>query len=463
LGLWLIINIIIKEELKMRNFSLVLIVILFFFGCSSPVYKAFDDTKYENSYATLKRWKNIISVYPVRIVSIDGKALNLEKWHDIQMTPGWHNLEVEFRYSTSGMVSIVGIEFIVDIPLYVEAGRVYRLQSWVDYEERYESIFKIREESKIVILVEVFYDYEHGYDYDQKWIGEIPRYDMISYLNNDIEKIIINEKLNKYPKSRKTDDIKYDNLKAITRWKKFNLLKEYGIGSVGFESLKLDFKYVLDPENDKIGIVKKISTDNTEKVFIGYYKEIMSPFSYEPSSLESFILNKKKGIVSFDSNKSVKTEKLNPIIISILTFKKGNLFDKKIISERDRFNMIQVNKENNEKETICDAVTGLMWSNKYSEIKLDYQIAIHYCRQYNGNFFYDWRMPSVEELKTLYNNNFLNENGIKIVPYIKIKESLVWVLYKDGNNFECFDYSTGKLVKTKSFFEKHITLFVRNQ
>ncbi len=66
------------------------------------------------------------------------------------------------------------------------------------------------------------------------------------------------------------------------------------------------------------------------------------------------------------------------------------------------------------KNTVTDKSTGLMWQDEKS-IKNNWQEAIEYCNSLNLNEYHDWRLPSVNELISIYSDQemattFKNQN-----------------------------------------------------
>jgi hypothetical protein len=55
--------------------------------------------------------------------------------------------------------------------------------------------------------------------------------------------------------------------------------------------------------------------------------------------------------------------------------------------------------------TVLDTETGLMWSAADNGGNATWGSAVTYCRNYRGGGYRDWRMPTAEELKTLYDKN----------------------------------------------------------
>ena len=53
-------------------------------------------------------------------------------------------------------------------------------------------------------------------------------------------------------------------------------------------------------------------------------------------------------------------------------------------------------------ETVLDTMTNLMWADRDNVSSIHWYDAKSYCENYRGGGYTDWRMPTVEELGTLY-------------------------------------------------------------
>ncbi len=73
-------------------------------------------------------------------------------------------------------------------------------------------------------------------------------------------------------------------------------------------------------------------------------------------------------------------------------------------------------------QTVKDLTTGLMWAAADNGSAVTWDEAKTYCRNYRGGGYEDWRMPTTEELKGLYNPRVDNpqplEEGCKGVCHI---------------------------------------------
>ncbi|MEE4358304.1 MAG: DUF1566 domain-containing protein, partial [Desulfococcaceae bacterium] len=69
--------------------------------------------------------------------------------------------------------------------------------------------------------------------------------------------------------------------------------------------------------------------------------------------------------------------------------------------------------------TVADVETKLMWTAKNDDRKnMNWYKANEYCIKYNIGGYSDWRMPSINELRTLYDINRKNDSGCFITHLI---------------------------------------------
>ena len=55
--------------------------------------------------------------------------------------------------------------------------------------------------------------------------------------------------------------------------------------------------------------------------------------------------------------------------------------------------------------TVMDTRTGLMWASRDNGKDISWQEAKSYCENYRGGGYTDWRMPTMNELAGLYDEN----------------------------------------------------------
>lgn len=67
----------------------------------------------------------------------------------------------------------------------------------------------------------------------------------------------------------------------------------------------------------------------------------------------------------------------------------------------------------NNNGTVTDTQTRLMWSQKDNGSDIDWQKAVSYCQTIELAGHEDWRLPNIEELRTLYSNKVHNCGGLE--------------------------------------------------
>lgn len=79
-----------------------------------------------------------------------------------------------------------------------------------------------------------------------------------------------------------------------------------------------------------------------------------------------------------------------------------------------------------ENRTVLDTKTGLMWASHDSKKPLDWYSAKTYCKKYIAGEYKDWRMPTQNELLTIYDRNKTNRYGFKVTKFISITGVNQW-------------------------------------
>jgi len=84
--------------------------------------------------------------------------------------------------------------------------------------------------------------------------------------------------------------------------------------------------------------------------------------------------------------------------------------------------------------TVKDLTTGLMWAASDNGGPISWNDAKTYCENYGGGGYTDWRMPTNEELKAIYNHQIINphplsegcEGACHIIRFIQLSCCPVW-------------------------------------
>jgi hypothetical protein len=76
--------------------------------------------------------------------------------------------------------------------------------------------------------------------------------------------------------------------------------------------------------------------------------------------------------------------------------------------------------------TVVDTETGLMWAARDSGKGMDEEDARAFCENYRGGGHTDWRMPSLDELETIFDPLTRNKSGYHVTKLIDITVESVW-------------------------------------
>ena len=100
--------------------------------------------------------------------------------------------------------------------------------------------------------------------------------------------------------------------------------------------------------------------------------------------------------------------------------------------------------------TVTDTQTGLMWAKDSSPGNISWQDAEMYCKTpaIAGYKYSDWRMPTIEELKTLYTKDskgYETDCGqrVKTVPEIKLSCGWMWTSETSAIQAFIFNFHRG--------------------
>ncbi len=93
---------------------------------------------------------------------------------------------------------------------------------------------------------------------------------------------------------------------------------------------------------------------------------------------------------------------------------------------------------NNGNGTVTDTQTNLMWAAKDNENDIDWDGAKHYCENFSTGGYSDWRMPTINELQSLYDTQYSRKSecgwDVHITPLIHLSCSCVWSSETDGSS-----------------------------
>lgn len=88
--------------------------------------------------------------------------------------------------------------------------------------------------------------------------------------------------------------------------------------------------------------------------------------------------------------------------------------------------------------TYLDARTNLMWAVKDNGKKIGWLDAIDYCEKYRGGGYTDWRMPTQDELVTLYDES--RDDKHKNIESITLTDYLLWASERQKTKAASFSF-----------------------
>lgn len=99
--------------------------------------------------------------------------------------------------------------------------------------------------------------------------------------------------------------------------------------------------------------------------------------------------------------------------------------------------------------TVTDTQTNLMWAEEDNMGDINWIDAKVYCKHppIAGYKYLDWRMPTIKELKTLYNKELTSHEtvcGLRVKIYPIFKLSCAWVWASDSQAISAYAFSFRK-------------------
>jgi uncharacterized caspase-like protein len=96
---------------------------------------------------------------------------------------------------------------------------------------------------------------------------------------------------------------------------------------------------------------------------------------------------------------------------------------------------------------VIDTQTNLMWADKDAGVDFEsYSNANFYCEEYQGGGYMDWRMPTLDELETLYNEKLSNRCGYHTTKLIDVGSAYIWAKHSRWGGEAAFNFRLGSPV-----------------
>lgn len=96
-----------------------------------------------------------------------------------------------------------------------------------------------------------------------------------------------------------------------------------------------------------------------------------------------------------------------------------------------------------DQKVLIDTKTGLMWPLQDNDSDISWFAGKEYCERFSLGGFTDWRMPSQEELASLYDLKAADSSEYYITPAIKISACCQWAIDSRKAKVASFDFEYG--------------------
>lgn len=103
----------------------------------------------------------------------------------------------------------------------------------------------------------------------------------------------------------------------------------------------------------------------------------------------------------------------------------------------DRFSVVT------DKAVLIDSQTGLMWPLQDNGSDISWPAGEKYCNSFSLGGFSDWRMPTQEELASLYDLQAADSSDYYITKAIKISACCQWAIDTKKAKVGSFDFEYG--------------------
>lgn len=83
--------------------------------------------------------------------------------------------------------------------------------------------------------------------------------------------------------------------------------------------------------------------------------------------------------------------------------------------------------------TVLDTQTNLLWASRDNGSNINWEDAKAFCENYEAAGYNDWRMPTKEELMSLYDRSIFGNNGFHLTKLITLTASWPWASDTQGS------------------------------
>lgn len=102
--------------------------------------------------------------------------------------------------------------------------------------------------------------------------------------------------------------------------------------------------------------------------------------------------------------------------------------------------------------TLTDNRTGLMWATTDNGHPINWPSALYYCQKYHGGGHTDWRLPTIAELRSLYDPESVNSGGYHVTKLIDTTAQSCWASETRGNQAARFNFTHGDVYWLRQFY-----------
>ena len=99
--------------------------------------------------------------------------------------------------------------------------------------------------------------------------------------------------------------------------------------------------------------------------------------------------------------------------------------------------------------TIIDSNSGLMWADASSLEEMNWTGALLYCDSFSAGGYLDWRMPTTEELKTIFQPDKPKHKGLHVSSLFSINDFMLCSSEHKICRAKCFNLISGSVIKMK--------------
>ena len=104
--------------------------------------------------------------------------------------------------------------------------------------------------------------------------------------------------------------------------------------------------------------------------------------------------------------------------------------------------------------TVLDTKTNLMWAAKDNGSNIYSADAMSYCQNYRGGGYTDWRMPTQDELATLYDDSITRPYGFHLTKLITLTGCCIWAVEQSRGYYYFFNLIKGYFNRSPGDFPR---------